>query len=180
MTDKNKGLVLVYTGEGKGKTTSAIGLAVRAAGRDMKVGFFQFIKANKRVFGEQESLTKLGVDIKQLGIGFTWKKTPEEQREALKNAWEFVKERVMSNEYDVIVLDELNNALAITNFPIDDVLPLNEVIELIKNKPERLHLVITGRGAKEEIIELADLVSEIKPVKHYYEKGIPAVKGIEI
>lgn len=180
MTDKNKGLTLVYTGEGKGKTTSAIGLAVRAAGRDMNVGFFQFIKANKRVFGEQESLSKLGVDIKQLGIGFTWIKTPEEHREALKNAWEFVKERVMSDEYDLIVLDELNNALAINNFPIDDVLPLAEVIELIKNKPAKLHLVITGREAKQEIIDLADLVSEIKPVKHYYEKGIPAVKGIEI
>ena len=85
----------------------------------------------------------------------------------------------MSGEYDLVILDELNNALAIDKFPIHDVLPLNEVIQLIKNKPSHVHLVITGRDAKQEIKDIADLVSIIEPEKHYYNEGIPAVKGIE-
>ena len=85
----------------------------------------------------------------------------------------------MSGDYDVVILDELNNALAIEKFPIEDVLPLNEVIELLKNKPSHVHLVITGRNAKKEITDLADLVSVIEAEKHYYNEGIPAVKGIE-
>ena len=85
----------------------------------------------------------------------------------------------MSGEYDVVILDELNNALAIDTFPIDDVLPLHEVEELIRNKPEHVNLVITGRSAKKEIRELADLVSVVEPEKHYYNEGIKAVKGIE-
>ncbi len=175
-----KGLTLIYTGDGKGKTSSAIGLAVRAAGNNMKVGFFQFIKAKEGFSGEQEALEKLGVEIEQLGIGFTWTKTIEKQREVLKNAWKFAKEKVMSGQYDLIVLDELNCALAINNFAIDDILPLSEVIELIETKPDNLHLVITGRGAKQELIDIADLVSEINPIKHYYNKGITAVKGIDL
>ncbi len=179
MEKKKEGLTLVYTGDGKGKTTAAIGLAVRAAGRDFKVGIFQFIKSDEHTYGEKIALEKLGIEMVQMGIGFTWLKTPDEHREALKKAWTFVKEKVMSNTYDLIVLDELNNALAIESFPIDDVLPMQEVIELIKNRPKELHIVITGRNARPEIMALADLVSEIKPMKHYYEEGIPAVFGIE-
>jgi cob(I)alamin adenosyltransferase len=115
----------------------------------------------------------------QLGVGFTWTKTPEEHREALRKGWPKAKEAIMSGEYDLVILDELNNALAINKFPIDDVLPLKEVVELIQNKPSHVHLVITGRDAKQEIKELADLVSVIEPEKHYYNEGIPAVKGIE-
>lgn len=174
-----KGLTLVYTGDGKGKTTSAIGLAVRATGRGMKVKILQFIKSPERTYGEKIVLDKLGVEMVQLGIGFTWTKTPEEHREALKKAWPLAKETIMSGEYDVVILDELNNALAIDTFPIDDVLPLNEVIDVIKNKPSHVHLVITGRHAKEEIKEVADLVSVINVEKHYYNDGVPAVKGIE-
>ena len=179
MKKKNKGLTLIYTGDGKGKTTASIGLAVRAAGRGMKVGIFQFIKSDQHTYGEKNILEKLGIEMIQMGIGFTWTKTPEEHRESLKKAWALVKEKVNSKAYDLIVLDELNNALAIKDFPIDDVLPLKEVIHLIKTKPEDLHLVITGRNAKQELIEEADLVSEITPIKHYYEEGIPAVLGIE-
>lgn len=174
-----RGLTLVFTGDGKGKTTSAIGLAVRAVGRGMKVKIFQFIKSPQRSYGEQIALEKIGVEMVQLGTGFTWTKTPEEHREALKKAWPIAKEAVMSGEFDIVVLDELNNALAIDKFPIDDVLPLNEVIELIKDKPEHVHLVITGRGAKQEVKDIADLVSVIDAEKHYYDEGIPAVKGIE-
>ncbi|CAG9620240.1 Corrinoid adenosyltransferase [Sutcliffiella rhizosphaerae] len=176
---KQKGLTLVYTGDGKGKTTSALGLTVRAVGRGMKVKILQFIKSPERTYGEQIALEKLGVEVKQLGIGFTWTKTPEEHREALKSAWPQAKEAVMGGEYDVVILDELNNALAIETFPIDDVLPLDEVVDLIENKPDHVHLVITGRSAHSKVKSAADLVSVIGAEKHYYDEGIPAVKGIE-
>ncbi|WP_227935535.1 cob(I)yrinic acid a,c-diamide adenosyltransferase [Alkalihalobacillus deserti] len=176
---KRQGLTLVYTGDGKGKTTASLGLALRGVGRGLKVKIYQFIKSPERTYGEQIALRKLGVEMVQLGIGFTWTKTPEEHREALRKAWPIAKEAVMSGEYDLIILDELNNALAIDKFPIDDVLPLEEVIDLLQNKPSHVHLVITGRNAKPEIKELADLVSIIEPEKHYYNEGIQAVKGIE-
>ncbi|WP_404441918.1 cob(I)yrinic acid a,c-diamide adenosyltransferase [Sutcliffiella horikoshii] len=176
---KQKGLTLVYTGDGKGKTTSAIGLAVRAVGRGMKVKIYQFIKSPNRTYGEQISLSKIGVEMEQLGIGFTWTKTPEEHREALRIGWPKAKEAVMSGDYDIVVLDELNNALSIQGFPVDDVLPLTEVLELIRNKPEHVHLVLTGRDAPEQVKEAADLVSVVHAEKHYYDKGIPAVKGVE-
>jgi cob(I)alamin adenosyltransferase len=174
-----RGLTLVYTGDGKGKTTSSLGLALRGVGRGLNVKIFQFIKSPERTYGEQIALRKLGVEMVQLGVGFTWTKTPEEHREALKNGWPRAKEAVMSGEFDLVILDELNNALSIDKFPIDDVLPLKEVIELIQNKPSHVHLVITGRNAKQEIKQLADLVSIIEPEKHYYNEGISAVKGIE-
>lgn len=169
----------MYTGDGKGKTTAALGLALRSVGQGFNVGIYQFIKSPTRSYGEQRALEKLGVEMKQLGIGFTWLKTPEEHREALKKAWPIAKEAVMSGKYEVVILDELNNALAIDKFPIDDVLPLQEVVEMIKNKPEHVHLVITGRNAKQEIIDAADLVSVVEPKKHYYEEGVTAVRGIE-
>lgn len=179
MTTRTKGLTLVYTGDGKGKTTAAVGICVRAVGHGFKVLMLQFIKSPKRSYGEQVSLEKLGVEVRQLGIGFTWLKTPEEHREAFKKAWSMAKQEIQSGDYDLIILDELNNALAITDFPIDDVLPRAEIIDVIKNRPEHMHIVVTGRSACQEMIEIADLVSEMQPVKHYYEEGIPAVLGLE-
>ncbi|MCH6264444.1 cob(I)yrinic acid a,c-diamide adenosyltransferase [Neobacillus citreus] len=176
---KKQGLILVYTGHGKGKTTAALGLTVRAVGRGLKVKIYQFIKSPERSYGEQIALSKLGVEMEQLGRGFTWTKTPEEHREALRTGWAKAKETVMSGEYDLVILDEINNALAIDTFAIEDVLPLNEVIDLIQNKPSHVHLVLTGRDAKQEIRDIADLVSVIEVEKHYYDEGIPAVKGIE-
>ncbi|WP_416828829.1 cob(I)yrinic acid a,c-diamide adenosyltransferase [Ectobacillus polymachus] len=174
-----KGLTLVYTGDGKGKTTAALGLAVRAAGRGKRVLVIQFIKSPQRTYGEHITFEKIGIEMHQTGVGFTWTKTPEEHREALNKAWAFTKEKVFSGLYDVVILDELNNALAISKFPVDDVLPLDEVIHLIQTRPEGMHLIITGRSAKEEIIACADLVTEMKEVKHYYKEGVQAVKGIE-
>lgn len=177
--DKRRGMTLVYTGDGKGKTTAAMGLCVRAVGRGYKVLVLQFIKSPERTYGEGIALEKLGVEIRQLGIGFTWTKTPDEHRAALAQAWAVAKESVMSGEYDVVILDELNNALSIERFPVADVLPLAEVLDVIRTRPHYVHLLITGRNAKPEVIELADLVTEMNPVKHYYDEGIPAVFGIE-
>lgn len=174
-----QGLFLIYTGEGKGKTTASLGVTLRAVGRGMKVKYLQFIKSPERTYGEALALRKLGVEMEQLGIGFTWTKTPEEHRVALQLAWAKAKEALNDVETDLLVLDELNNALAISKFSIDDVLPLAEVIEAIQNRPSHMHLVITGRSAAKDLIELADLVSTIDATKHYYESGIPAVKGLE-
>ncbi|MFD2444921.1 cob(I)yrinic acid a,c-diamide adenosyltransferase [Bacillus sp. CGMCC 1.16607] len=179
MNDDKRGLTLVFTGDGKGKTTAATGLAVRALGHGLRVKMLQFIKSPKRSYGEKSSLEKLGAQIVQLGEGFTWTKTPEIHRNALAKAWAVAKETVMSGKYDVVILDELNNALAIDSFPIDDVLPLQEVLDLIKGKPEHVHLVITGRSAMQEVKNAADLVSVIDVEKHYYDEGIDAVRGIE-
>ncbi|MFD2171902.1 cob(I)yrinic acid a,c-diamide adenosyltransferase [Tumebacillus lipolyticus] len=176
---KRQGMMLVYTGDGKGKTTAAMGLCVRAVGRGYKVLILQFIKSPERTYGEQIALEKLGVEIRQLGIGFTWTKTPEEHRAALANAWAEAKRCVLEGDYDLVILDELNNALSIERFPVADVLPLADVLEVIRNRPRHLHLLITGRNAKQEVIELADLVTEMNPLKHYYDEGIPAVFGIE-
>ncbi|MBG9543179.1 cobinamide adenolsyltransferase [Cytobacillus firmus] len=174
------GMLLVYTGDGKGKTTASLGVTLRAIGRGMKVKYFQFIKSPERTYGEQLALRKLGVETVQLGIGFTWTKTPKEHREALATAWQTVKEELKNEKTDVLVLDELNNALAITRFPIDDVLPLSEVLEAIQTRPESMHLVITGRSAHPAILELADLVSTINATKHYYaEQEVKAMKGLE-
>ncbi|MEK4227969.1 cob(I)yrinic acid a,c-diamide adenosyltransferase [Solibacillus sp. FSL H8-0538] len=176
---ERKGLLLVYTGEGKGKTTASLGLTVRAIGRGLNVRYMQFIKSPERTYGEQIALRKLGVETEQLGIGFTWTKTPEEHRAALAIAWSKVKAALADDSIDVLVLDELNNALAITKFPVDDVLPLEEVLQAIQNRPSAMHLVVTGRSAHPSLLALADLVSTIEPTKHYYEEGIPAVKGLE-
>lgn len=179
MKGKERGLLLVHTGEGKGKTTAALGLLVRAIGQGLNVLMIQFIKSPERTYGEKLTLEKLGVEIHQMGVGFTWTKTPEEHRAALKSAWALTKEKVQSGKYDLIILDELNNALAINRFPIEDVLPFAEVVELIRTRPRQLHLVITGRNAHPDIMAVADLVTEMKAIKHYYDEGIPAVRGIE-
>lgn len=178
--DPNNGLTLVYTGNGKGKTTASLGLAMRAVGRGQKVLIIQFIKSPQRDYGEERSLKKLGIEVIQTGIGFTWKKTPEEHRQALKAAWKLTKKRVMEGKHDLIILDEINNALAIDRFSIADVLPLEEVLKLIDQRPKGINLVLTGRDAQKEIIRKADLVSEVVMRKHYYEKGVPAVVGLEL
>ncbi|MCH1625279.1 cob(I)yrinic acid a,c-diamide adenosyltransferase [Ferdinandcohnia quinoae] len=177
---KERGLTLVYTGDGKGKTTASIGLAVRAFGRGKRVLMIQFIKSPERTYGEKLVFDKLGIEMVQKGIGFTWTKTPDEHRAALSEAWSFTKERVMAGEHDLVILDEINNALAIDQFPIDDVLPLHEVLDLIENRPYGMHLVFTGRNANPKVVEAADLVSEVSVHKHYYDEGIPAVMGIEL
>ena len=169
------GLVQVYTGNGKGKTSAAFGLALRATGRGLKVCIIQFIKGGFD-YGELYVADKLpGLKLKAFGRGkFVSEKKPDKEdvdlaEEALKTAEEAVKSR----EYDVIVLDEVNVALNLK------LIRTERVLQLIKDKPAQTELVLTGRKAPKEIIEAADLVTEMVEVKHPYNKGFKARKGIE-
>lgn len=177
--DKNKkGLLIVYTGDGKGKTTAALGMVVRAVGYDWKIAVFQFVKGTWK-YGELEGIKKLApnVELEVLGAGFVGivddDKPFEEHRRVAKEALETVKQKMISGEYDLVILDELNVALSL------GLVTQDEVESLISIKPEELSLVITGRGASKWLIDKADLVTEMKEIKHPYQKGIQAQKGID-
>jgi len=174
---KGKGLIQVYTGDGKGKSTAAIGQAVRAAGHGFKVGFVSFFK-DPEVFGygEFESLQKLGIRtflFARRHPHFYKKISLDEVREECLKGIEFIKELFHDQSWDMLVLDEINIAVR------DGFLKEEEILSLLEAKPERLELVLTGRGVTEKIIEKADLVSEIKEIKHPYEQGIGSREGIE-
>jgi cob(I)alamin adenosyltransferase len=170
-----KGFVQVYTGDGKGKTTAAFGLALRAIGRELKVYIIQFIKGGFD-YGELYIAKNLpNLTLKAFGQGkFVTQVPPSEKDiEIAKEAFELAKRVVKSGEYDMVILDEINVAMSLRLIKVED------VIELIKNKPKHVELVLTGRYAPKEIIEIADLVTEMKEIKHPYSKGIPPRKGIE-
>lgn len=173
------GLIHIYCGDGKGKTTAAMGLGMRAAGRSKKVLLTQFLKSNTT--GELNSIEKLseffhvvkGVPAKK----FVWNMNEEEKLEVKKehtNRFREVTKKAIEEEYDLLILDEI---IATIN---RDFVMLTEVIDFLKNKPKGLEVVMTGRNPKEELIELADYVSEIKAIKHPYNKGIKSRVGIEI
>jgi cob(I)alamin adenosyltransferase len=170
-----KGLVIVNTGNGKGKSTAAFGLLLRAWGRGLRVCVVQFIKSETGKWGEIKAAQKLGIDWFTTGDGFTW--TSKDMDETVARAiagWEVAKEKITCGNYDVIVLDEFTYAMHF------DWLDRNQVIDWLKaNKPEELHLVITGRNAPVELIEYADLVTEMTEVKHPYQQGILAQAGVE-
>jgi len=176
---KRRGLTIVYTGDGKGKTTAAVGLTVRAAGNRLRVFFLQFIKGQWKS-GEREVLRSLpGVDLEVTGRGFTIEglRNPnipmEDHAAAAAHGWQVAKHIVNAGEYDVVVLDEILGAVTA------GLVPLSELLSLVREKPEEVHLVLTGRGAQAELIEIADLVSEVQPIKHPFERGIKAQRGIE-
>ncbi|MEQ8319157.1 MAG: cob(I)yrinic acid a,c-diamide adenosyltransferase [Rhodospirillales bacterium] len=170
-----KGLVIVHTGKGKGKSTAAMGLAVRAIGNGMKVGIVQFVKGVWET-GERVVLDKFPdlCVIKAMGEGFTWE-TQDRARDiaAARQAWEMAKEMINDPSYKMVILDELNIVLRYENLPLD------EVIEVLQNKPEMLHVAVTGRNAKDELIEIADLVTEMTQIKHPFRSGVKAQVGIE-
>ena len=177
---KRKGLVLVHTGEGKGKTTAAIGLAVRAWGDGFRILILQFIKESWK-YGELSALKALAeidgrIEIRPTGIGFTRNASSEEMavhREKARTALQEALTEMTSGQWDMIILDEINYAL---NFGL---LEEQEVLELLSQKPTELHLVLTGRHALPAIIDCADLVTEMRLIKHPFQKGIRAQKGIE-
>jgi cob(I)alamin adenosyltransferase len=169
-----KGYVQVYTGRGKGKTTAALGLSIRAAGAGLKVLIVQFLKAGD--YSEIKALKKFSgaITVRQFGAGrFIKGKPSPEEITAGEKGLAFAREALLSEEYDVIVLEEANVAVTCGLFPRE------ALLEMIEAKPDSLELVITGRGADEKVIEVADLVTEMKEIKHYYHKGVQARIGIE-
>lgn len=177
---RRKGLVMIWTGNGKGKTTASLGLALRAAGHKMPVLFLQFIKGQWTT-GERHTLPLLAPYVEHvvMGKGFTIerlrnKSVPVEAHQAAaRQAFTFAQEAVRSGKYRVIILDEIMGTIKA------GLVSVEEVAELIRRKPAQLHLVLTGRNAPPELVALADLVSEIQPVKHPLQAGIPAQRGIE-
>lgn len=174
---KRKGLILVYTGNGKGKTTAALGLALRAAGQGMGVFILQFMKRNKKI-GEFKALLGAGLPItlKQYGrrVFFRTRTCEPMDIHRAHQGLQAFKKAMRSNAYDLIILDEINMAIYY------GLLKIEEVIEAIEQKPPQLHLVLTGRNADQKLIEMADLVTEMREIKHHYHQGIHAQKGIEL
>ena len=171
------GLVIVNTGNGKGKTTAALGLGLRAVGHGMKVLMLQFIKGTW-LTGELCAAKRLEPDftIVQLGQGFVKTQKNEHSKETIENArisWDYAKQEIFSGLYDTIILDEINNMIDYGLLNVED------VISVLKERPKRLHVILTGRNASDKIIELADMVTEMHEIKHHYKKGINAQKGIE-
>lgn len=177
MADKTeeRGLLIVHTGTGKGKSTAAFGMALRAIGHGMKLGVVQFVKGAWNT-GERTVLERFPeqVTIKALGEGFTWN-TADRARDisAARAAFEEAKRMIADPSFGMVILDELNIVLRY------DYLPLDEVLAVLRAKPRDLHVVVTGRNAKPELIELADLVTEMTMVKHPFKSGVKAQKGIE-
>lgn len=172
---ERRGLVIVNTGNGKGKTTAALGLMTRAWGRGWKVCVLQFIKAQTGNYGENRAARKMEIEMIPLGDGFTWLSKDIEKDKALaRQCWELCKEKIASDEYDLVIMDELTYPLVYGWLPID------EVIETLKQRPPGLHVAITGRDAPQELIDYADLVTEMTEVKHPYKTtGLRAQPGIE-
>ncbi|MDE2967354.1 MAG: cob(I)yrinic acid a,c-diamide adenosyltransferase [Chloroflexota bacterium] len=172
---RRHGLVIVNTGDGKGKTTAALGVLFRAWGRDFNVRMFQFIKHSTARFGEHRAAKKIGLEIESLGDGFTWLSKDMDETTALAvEQWERCREAILRGDEDIIVLDEFTYAMHYGWIPVED------VIETLKRRPESMHVIITGRYAPQELIDFADLVTEMKLIKHpYEEQGIKAQPGIE-
>ena len=174
------GYIQVYTGNGKGKTTASLGLAVRALGRGWKVLVVMFTKGGNN-YGELNTFMNLApvlkqkIKIVQAGLDriVYSNNISDDDRKLVSEGWEFAKKVILNNEYQMVILDEANIALDLGLIGMDD------MVETLKNKPDSMEIVLTGRNAKPEIIEIAHLVSEIHPVKHYWDKGISARKGIE-
>ena len=170
-----KGLVIVHTGKGKGKSTAAFGMIFRAIGNGMRVGVVQFVKG-KWGTGERKVLEAFPdqVEMATMGEGFTWE-TQDRQRDisAARQAWEKAKAMILDEKLDMVLLDELNIVLRY------DYLDVEEIIEFLRGKPKMKHVIITGRNAKEELIEFADLVTEMEMIKHPFRSGVKAQVGVE-
>jgi len=172
---EKRGLIIVHTGKGKGKSTAAFGLVLRALGHGMRIGIVQFVKGAWAT-GERDVLKRFPelVTMRAMGEGFTWE-TQDRARDiaAARAAWEMAKQMIADPDYQLVVLDELNIVLRY------DYLPIAEIVETLRQKPRDLHVVITGRNAKPELIEIADLVTEMTLVKHPFREGVKAQAGIE-
>jgi len=178
MVEKNgpdkKSLVIVYTGDGKGKTTAALGIVMRARGRGLRVLMLSFMKAVGGDYGEQQAAKKLGVEFAAVGRGFTWLSDDIEKDKAMAQfGWRRACQEIASGAYEMVILDELTYPLAF------DWLSLDEVLDALRSRPDGVHIVITGRRAPQRLIEFADLVTEMREVKHPFQRDLPAVPGID-
>jgi cob(I)alamin adenosyltransferase len=167
-------VVLVNTGHGKGKSSAAFGVMGRAWARGWRVGVVQFVKSGKWKTGERKLADHLGIEWHTLGDGFTWESTDLDETAAKgRHAWEVARDKLASGSYDLLVLDELTYAVTYGWVPVTD------VVQGVRDRAPRTNVVITGRDAPEELIEVADTVTEMRKVKHAYDRGITAKKGIE-
>jgi len=172
---KERGLIHVFTGDGKGKTTAAMGQAVRAVGRGFKVLIVQFVK--QVVSGEVIPLRNLGVEIYPMGVGYVGilgdHREKREHIQVARKALNFVKKKISEGSFDLLILDEVNVAVSL------GLLNVEEVTDFLENKPKNLNVILTGRGAPKEFVKVADLVSEVREVKHPFKKGVEGRRGIE-
>jgi len=169
-----RSLVLVNTGDGKGKSTAAFGVVMRGVARDWKVCVVQFIKSGKWKVGEEKVARRLGVDWLKGGDGFTWESPDLDQSEGrARAAWQLAAASITGGEYQLVVLDEIT-------YPMNwGWIDGNEVVETIRNRPDRVNIVATGRDAPAELVEVADTVTEMVKVKHAYDRGIRARRGLD-
>jgi cob(I)alamin adenosyltransferase len=167
-------LVLINTGDGKGKSTAAFGTLLRAVSRGWKVGVIQFLKSGDWQVGEEKTLTSLGVDWWSMGDGFTWDSEDIEESEATaREAWAQARELIGSGEYDVVLLDEVT-------YPINwEWIDIAEVVGTITERPRRTSVILTGRDAPQSLVDIADTVTEMVKVKHAYDRGVMARRGID-
>jgi cob(I)alamin adenosyltransferase len=169
-----RGLLLIHTGDGKGKSTAAFGLALRAHGRGKAVRIYQFMKVPSARFGEHRMFEQLGVPIEGLGDGFSWKsKDLEHSAQLARDGWARAKAVILAGEHFLVVLDEITYPLRYGWLPLEDVL------QTLQTRPGHVNVVLTGRGAPQELIDIADTVTEMRLVKHHYNAGVPAQRGIE-
>lgn len=171
-----RGLLVVNTGNGKGKTTAALGLLLRAWGHDLRVVMLQFIKNSHANFGEHRAARKIGLEIIAGGDGFSRpgiSSNLEKSRDMAVCLWETSKQKIQSGNYDMVILDEISYPIQFGWLPIDD------VIDVISHRPASLHIVVTGRGVPPSLITIADTVTELTEVKHAYHQGIKAQRGME-
>lgn len=175
--EQTRGLLIVHTGNGKGKTTAALGLMMRASGRGLNCCMIQFMKSRNDRYGEHVSAEKLGIEVHTMGDGFTWDtKNPEQDRATARATWALCVEKMRSREYDMLVFDELVYVLSYEMIPAEEV--LTELAAIRIDQPA-LHIILTGRDAPDALIEAADLVTEMREIKHPYNAGIRAQQGME-
>lgn len=175
--ENTKGLLMVNTGDGKGKTTAALGVLVRAAGRGMKCCLVQFMKSKTDRYGEHESLSQLGIEVHTMGDGFTWDtKNPQKDIKTSEETWAFCAAKMRSEEYDLLVFDEL---IYVLDYKFLDVRKVLAEVKEVRESQPHLHIIMTGRNAPPELIDAADLVTEMKEIKHPFHAGIFAQQGIE-
>jgi len=175
--EQTRGLLIVHTGDGKGKTTAALGLLMRAAGRGLNCCMIQFMKSRNDRYGEHVAAEKLGIEVHTMGDGFTWDtKNPEQDQQTARATWQLCVEKLRSGDYDLIVLDELVYVLSYKMLPVEEVV---EEFRTVREAQPALHIVVTGRDAPEQLIAQADLVTEMREIKHPFTAGIKAQQGIE-